>query len=106
MYERIKVRSPFLFAFVFTVTAFILSLLVLLAGSTPNFLLDAYMVLVMDHSPPYCTFWCVLPNECSMTPQAWRTKPAAQPSSTTGTVSTTPPSAMAPGQTTPHQAAP
>jgi hypothetical protein len=49
MYRYIKVRGPVLFALVFAVTAFILSLLVLLAGSTPNFLLDAYIVLVMIH---------------------------------------------------------
>lgn len=51
MYKYIsKVRGPVLFALVFAVTAFILSLLVLLAGSTPNFLLDAYIVLVTAHS--------------------------------------------------------
>lgn len=47
MYRFINVRFPVLFALVFSVTTFILSLLVLLAGRTPSFLLDAYIVLVM-----------------------------------------------------------
>jgi hypothetical protein len=54
MYPNIKARGPVLFALVFAVTAFILSLLVLLAGSTPSFLLDVYIVLVTIHlSPSY-----------------------------------------------------